>query len=165
MLLEAIAGPEDLLFPVRERDREIEQYSKLIEENVNGVKIGIVKEGFPEGPDHDEINQVVKAMIEKLRGNTGVIFEDVSVPEHIDGGLILGITANTEYALGIYGNAQPYTGRHYTMPDMASSFKDIINNQNEYGKMSLIWDKFYNRHFASLNLMQRGINRMSHVRR
>ena len=103
-------------------------------------------------------------MVEQLKGQ-GVEFEDISVPEHDDGFLILVSTAQLEYPIGVRGNAMPYFGRSYTLPDMITNFSDSMNNQNEYGKMCCIWEEFYKRHFSGLNLLPRTINRMATLRR
>ncbi len=85
LLLNIIAGHDPM--DSTSVDSPVPDYTKVLEKNLKGLKIGIPKEYFVEGMDA-EVKQAVMAAIEVLK-EQGATFEEVSLP-------------HTEYAVATY---------------------------------------------------------------
>jgi len=85
LLLEVIAGKDGL--DATTLDAPVPEYSKYLEEDIRGKKIGIPKEYFQKGMDGD-VEKVIKEAIEKLK-NLGAEIIEISLP-------------HTDYALATY---------------------------------------------------------------
>ncbi len=90
LLLEIIAGRDEL--DATTLDATVPEYSKSLERDIRGKKIGIPKEYFQKGMDED-VEKVVKEAIEKLK-KLGAEIVEISLP-------------HTEYALAVYYILQP----------------------------------------------------------
>lgn len=83
VLLEVIAGrddldprqPESLPYP------PVKPYSKLVEGEVKGMKVGIVKEGFGWPNSENDVDELVYASAKKFE-ELGVKVEETSIPLH-----------------------------------------------------------------------------------
>jgi len=84
LLLEAIAGKDP--FDPRQREEIITKpYTKALTGNVNGLKFGIVKEGFAwEGASQEDVDSNVRAAANEF-GKLGGKVTEVSIPMHRDG--------------------------------------------------------------------------------
>lgn len=90
LLLEVIAGRDEL--DGTTLNAPVPEYTKSLECNIRGKKIGIPKEYFQKGMDED-VEAVVKEAIEKLK-KLGAEIIEISLP-------------HTEYALAVYYILQP----------------------------------------------------------
>lgn len=83
LLLTAIAG-EDGLDP-RQKDIKTEDYTKALANDVEGLRIGIVQEGFgwPGLSEHD-VDEMVKASAQRFT-ELGASVSTISIPMHRDG--------------------------------------------------------------------------------
>lgn len=79
LLLEVLAG-EDGLDP-RQYKPQTYRYTEALGRGVQGMRIGILKEGFGHPNSENDVEQKVRAAAEKLR-ELGARVEEVSVPEH-----------------------------------------------------------------------------------
>lgn len=83
LLLSAIAG-EDGLDP-RQRGLRVGDYTASLGGGVEGLKIGVVTEGFGwPGLSEDDVDETVRSAAESL-GQMGAAVSEVSVPMHRDG--------------------------------------------------------------------------------
>ncbi|KAK3746987.1 hypothetical protein QZH41_011937, partial [Actinostola sp. cb2023] len=83
LLLESIAGLDGAgLDPRQPSDLKIPEYTKQLSGDINGLHIGLVKEGFDPKFESD-VNELVKKSAERL-GDVGAVVEEVSIPWHKD---------------------------------------------------------------------------------
>jgi amidase len=80
LLLEAIAGPDDGLDP-RQYAPEVDRYTDALERGVDGLRIGVLAEGFGLPLSEPEVDGAVRDAAERLR-SLGAEVTDVSLPEH-----------------------------------------------------------------------------------
>ena len=79
LLLEVIAGVDGL--DPRQRDLRLARYTKALGEDVKGMKVAIVKEGFEQFNAEDDVSALVRAGAKKL-GKLGIQVDEVSIPWH-----------------------------------------------------------------------------------
>ena len=84
LLLEVLAGP-DGLDPRQARGWQGQDYTKALTGDANGLKIGIVAEGFGwEGLSEADVDRIVRESAMRL-GDAGAEVREISVPMHRDG--------------------------------------------------------------------------------
>lgn len=85
LLLEVIAGRDESDPRQRDTPFVLPKYSQEVHGGVNGLKIGLVREGFEwEGLSEEDVDEIVKRearSFEKL----GATVREISIPEHRDG--------------------------------------------------------------------------------
>ena len=79
LLLEVIAGVDGL--DPRQCDVRVERYTKALGEDVSGMKVAVVTEGFEQFNAEDDVNRLVRAGAKKL-GKLGIQVDHVSIPWH-----------------------------------------------------------------------------------
>jgi amidase len=79
LALEVLAGPDGL--DPRQRDVKVRRYTKALGEDVAGLKVGVVQEGFGHEDSEPEVDAFVRAGAERMKG-LGMAVEDVSIPWH-----------------------------------------------------------------------------------
>jgi amidase len=83
LLLEVLAG-DDGLDP-RQSGIEVKPYTESLVGHADGIKVGIVTEGFGwDGLSEEDVDQFVREAAYSLE-NTGATVEEVSIPMHRDG--------------------------------------------------------------------------------
>jgi len=83
IMLEVMAGrddldprqPENLPYP------PVKEYSKLIEQDVRGLKVAIVKEGFGWESSEKDVDEIVYDSAKRFE-ELGVVVEEISIPMH-----------------------------------------------------------------------------------
>ncbi|WP_082651713.1 amidase family protein [Gorillibacterium timonense] len=82
VMLECIAGPDG--YDPRQRDiPELPAYSRIVDQGIKGLKIGILTEGFGFDGMDPEVESAVLAAVDVL-SQAGAVVSKVSVPAHID---------------------------------------------------------------------------------
>ena len=79
LLLEVIAGPDGL--DPRQRAVCTARYTKALGEEVSGLRIAVVREGFEQFNAEDDVNRLVRAGAKKL-ARLGMVVDEVSIPWH-----------------------------------------------------------------------------------
>ncbi len=79
LLLEVLAGPDGL--DSRQNGVKTARYTKALEDDVRGLRIGVVKEGFGLHNSEPDVDAKVRAGAERLAG-LGAELIEVSVPMH-----------------------------------------------------------------------------------
>jgi amidase len=82
LFLEVMAGPDGL--DPRQGGIKLDQYTKAIGQNIKGLKIGVVKEGFGQWDSHPDVDAGVRAAVKELQ-RLGAVVKEVSIPWHLDG--------------------------------------------------------------------------------
>jgi amidase len=107
LLLEATAGPDGL--DPRQEQFAPEPYSQMLTGKVDGLRIGILKEGFGyEGVSEPDVDRSVMNAAEHFR-KLGAEVVNVSIPAHRDGqSILVPIAFEGAYATLILGNGLGY---------------------------------------------------------
>jgi amidase len=82
LLLEVIAGDDG--YDPRIKAPKVEEYTRALGSGVNGLKIGLLKEGFEQPNAEPAVNESVHEAAKRIR-SLGAIVEDVSIPMHLLG--------------------------------------------------------------------------------
>lgn len=91
LVLNVIAGP-DGLDPRQPRDVVPADYVTALTRGADGMRIGVVTEGFGHPNSETVVDDAVRTAVETLRG-AGLTAEDVSIPWHLHGGRIWDVIA------------------------------------------------------------------------
>jgi amidase len=107
LFLEAMAGEDG--YDPRQAGIKVDRYTKAIGQDVKGVKVGVVREGFGQYDSHPDVDAGVRdaaKVLEKL----GAKVSDISIPWHLTGlGIWAAIGLEGTYHV-LYGSAG--VGRH-----------------------------------------------------
>ena len=79
LLLEVLSGSDGL--DPRQKDIKLEQYTKALGKPVEGLKIGLIKEGFKQVNSEEDVNEKVYFAAKKLE-QLGIQVDEISVPWH-----------------------------------------------------------------------------------
>jgi amidase len=86
LLLEAIAGPDEGLDP-RQYGPQVSSYTDVLGAGVDGMKIGVLTEGFGQAQSELDVDEAVREAASRL-SQLGARISEISIPEHT-----LGLTA------------------------------------------------------------------------
>ena len=121
LVLNVIAGA-DGLDPRQPRDLVPEDYLGALARSADGLRIGVVSEGFGLPNSEPAVDDAVRAAVETLRG-AGLSAEDVSIPWHTHGARIWDVIAtegatvqmveSNGYGLNWQGLYDPEVMEHY----------------------------------------------------
>ena len=79
LLLEVLAGPDE--YDSRQRNVKVNRYTKALEDDIKGLKIGIVAEGFGRQESEPDVDAKVRAAADRL-AKLGAEVNEVSIPMH-----------------------------------------------------------------------------------
>ncbi|XP_072025731.1 amidase-like [Amphiura filiformis] len=107
LMLEVIAGYDDGLDHRQHPKIKVPEYSKEIEvDNLNGMKIGILQEGFGHDVSEVAVDRIVREAAQKLT-SVGAEVKDVSIPIHKHSSAIwVGIGCEGSYHCMLRGSLQ-----------------------------------------------------------
>lgn len=91
LMLSVIAGP-DGQDPRQPRDLVAEDYASALDRGAEGLRIGVVTEGFAHPNSDPAVDDAVRAAVDTLR-DAGLPAEDVSIPWHLHGARIWDVIA------------------------------------------------------------------------
>ena len=116
LLLEVLAG-EDGLDP-RQYKPKVRRYTEALGKGVQGMRIGILKEGFAQANSEADVSEKVMQAAGRFR-ELGARVEDVSVPEHYVAGDAWSAIANEGLVDGMmWGNSAGSNYRGLFLPSM-----------------------------------------------
>jgi len=81
LLLEVIAGYDDGRDPRQVGSLPAKPYSELVTQGIEGLRIGIVEEGFGTPSSESDVDEAVNVAARRLT-EAGAVVEDVSIPVH-----------------------------------------------------------------------------------
>ena len=146
LLLEVLAG-EDGLDP-RQYNPKIYRYTEALGRGVQGMRIGILKEGFAHQNSEDDVSQKVLAAAERFR-ELGARVEEVSIPEHHIAPDAWGAIANEGLMDGMmWGNSAGSNYRGLFLPSMMDHMAQWRNRADELSH-SLKACMFIGEHFQT----------------
>jgi amidase len=108
LVLEVIAGKDPADF--RQQEVRVQAYREALGKSVNGLRVGLLKEGFTHPGAQDDVNAAVRKAANQLQ-RLGAEVAEVSIPEHHDAWQFLWPIALEGMAALARGNLQ---GRHHT---------------------------------------------------
>ncbi|XP_028403580.1 uncharacterized protein LOC114526245 [Dendronephthya gigantea] len=116
LLLEVIAGYDDGLDHRQPRDIKIPSYTNGLTGEIEGVRVGLVNEGFD--VSEKDVNDLVRKSAERLR-EKGAVVEDVSIPWHSDGHHLLSGILLSNFSALFEGECSTTQGYHNTHLQLA----------------------------------------------
>ena len=121
LMLETIAGADKM--DPRQYNVKTEKYSKALTNDINGLKIGIIKEGFNwKDSSEEDVDQSVIAAGKQLE-LLGAKVEQISIPFHLDGIHIWNaIAIEGANALMIKGNSMGTNWKGYYNTSLLDAF-------------------------------------------
>ncbi|CAB4024621.1 Hypothetical predicted protein [Paramuricea clavata] len=120
LLLEAIAGYDDGLDHRQPRDLKIPSYTKELTGDIEGLRVGLLKEGFNPSFETD-VNELVRKSAERLSAK-GAVVEEVSIPWHLDAKhVLLGLRHSRTCMTVFQGECSATQGYHNTHLQLALS--------------------------------------------
>jgi amidase len=122
-MLSVLAGFDDGRDPRQPTGVLSADYDALSEGDVEGLRIGVVSEGFGhDGLSDPEVDAAVRATVDRLR-DAGASVEDVSIPWHLHGMAIWNVVATDgATAQMIDGNAYGYNFNGWYDPDLMAHY-------------------------------------------
>ncbi|WP_017728720.1 amidase [Halalkalibacterium ligniniphilum] len=145
LLLEVLAGPDGL--DPRQTGLEVKRYTDALVGHAEGLKVGIVKEGFGwEGLSEKDVDQKVKEAAQSLEGS-GAHVEEVSIPMHLDGIHIwngVGIEGLTALMVKDNGMGNNWKGHYSTklLDAYGKARKVRANDYSETVKMTILLGQY-----------------------
>lgn len=156
LVLSVIAGP-DGVDPRQPRDLVPEDYVAAITRGAEGLRVGVLAEGFGHPNSDPGVDDAVRAAAETLRG-AGLAVEDVSVPWHAHGARIWDVIATegataqmidaNGYGMNWKGLYDPEVIAHYGAQwrHDASAFSETVKLVLLAGRYTI--DTYHGRHYA-----------------
>ena len=156
LVLSVIAGP-DGQDPRQPRDLAPQDFVAALARGAEGLRVGVVREGFEQLNADADVNEAVRAAAEALR-DAGLVVEDVSVPWHLHGSKIWDVIATegataqmvdgNAYGLNWQGLYDPELITHYGRQWRAdaSQFSETVKLVLLAGRHTL--DRSHGAHYA-----------------
>jgi amidase len=130
-LLQAIAGPDGI--DPRQPDVSVGDYVGALDDGVEGLRVGILEEGFGWPGAEPEVGEAVRQAAERLR-EVGAIVEDVSIPLHRDSPhMWRAIAAEGALVRVLRGNGQGVGSKGYYNTPLIDAFgRARARNANDF---------------------------------
>lgn len=156
LVLNVIAGP-DGLDPRQPRDLVPDDYVATLARGAEGLRVGVVTEGFGHPNSEQAVDATVRAAVDTLRG-AGLVAEDVSIPWHRHGARIWDVIATegataqmvdaNGYGMNWKGLYDPEVIDHYGGQWRAdgSRFSETVKLVLLAGRSTI--DRYHGRHYA-----------------
>jgi amidase len=147
LFLEVMAGEDG--YDSRQNGLKLDDYTKAIGQDIAGLKIGMVKEGFGQYDSHPDVDEGVRAAARVLQG-LGAEVEEISIPWHPIGVPIWSAIALEGTFHGMIKSALPrniegvypisLAGRLGSLRDRANELPDTVKTGMLLGAYT---DKYY----------------------
>jgi amidase len=151
LLLAAIAGPDGI--DPRQLDVTVGDYVGALDQGVEGLRIGILDEGFLWPRAEPEVADAVRNAAEGLRA-LGAVVEDVSIPLHRDSPHIWrAIAAEGAHVRVLRGNGQGVGTKGYYHPPLIDAIgRARARNANDFSvtvKYVVLLGEYLHEHYGS----------------
>ncbi len=156
LMLSVIAG-RDGHDPRQPRDLVPQDYLAALDQGADGLRVGVLTEGFGHPNSAPEVDDAVRAAVDVLRG-AGLTAEEVSVPWHLHGAKIWDVIATegataqmvdaNGYGMNWDGCYDPKLIEHYgrTWRADGSQFPETVKLVLLAGRHTI--DHYYGKHYA-----------------
>ncbi len=116
LLLEVLAGYDDGRDPRQFAGLQSKPYVSALAQGVQGLRVGIVREGFGSPSAQADVDAMVRAQALRLR-EAGVVVDDVSIPMHVQGPAIMfsSMMDNTLSTFTDQGASGPNVRGHFSL--------------------------------------------------
>ena len=150
LLLEVIAGNDG--YDPRQYNVKTHAYTKALDGNIKGMKIGIVTEGFQQANSEKDVNEKVRKAAKRLE-KLGAKVSEVSIPMHLLGGAIWtpigveGLTQTMMHGDG-YGVSRPdlYVT---SLMDFHRNWRTRANELSETTKLMTLLGTYIRKYYGS----------------
>src|ERR1700722_20286813 len=161
LFLEVMAGEDG--YDSRQAGLKLDTYTKAIGQEIAGMKIGVVQEGFGQYDSHPDVDEGVRAAAKALQG-LGAQVDEISIPWHLIGVPIWSTIALEGTYHGMIKSALPrniegvypisLAGRLGSLRDRANELPDTVKVGMLLGAYT---DKYYQGYyyFKAQNLRRR----------
>ncbi len=149
LLLEVLAGDDG--YDPRIKSPKVEEYTKALGQDIKGLKIGIVTEGYQQLGAEEAVNEKVREAAKRLAG-LGAIVEEVSIPMHLTAAAVWapigteGMTQTMMYGDG-YGLSRSDLYSTSLM-DFHRGWRGQADSLSETTKMLLMFGTYINNNFG-----------------
>ena len=149
LLLEVIAGDDG--YDPRIKSPKVEDYTKALGQDIKGLKIAIVTEGFQQLGAEDAVNEKVREAAKRL-ASLGAIVDEVSIPMHLTAAAVWtpigteGMTQTMMYGDG-YGLSRSDLYSTSLM-DFHRGWRGQADSLSETTKMLLMLGTYVNNNFG-----------------
>ncbi len=148
LLLEVLAGPDGL--DPRQMGCRTARYTEALDRGAEGLKIGVVSEGFDWSNSEEGVEASVRAAAARFR-KMGAIVEDVSIPMHRIGKDIWSPIGNEGLmAQMMRGNGMGFNWKgQYTLGllDIHAAWRERANDLSDTLKLSMFIGEYFTRHY------------------
>jgi amidase len=148
LLLEVIAGPDGL--DPRQYAPQTAEYSKALGQGANGLKIGVVKEGFGHPNSESDVDVKVRKGAE-LFGKLGATVEEISLPMHRAGPAIwspIALEGATELMMKGNGMGTNWRGLFITsLLDAHAAWHHRADELSDTLKISMLLGHYFTKHY------------------
>jgi amidase len=148
LLLEVIAGPDGL--DPRQYAPRTAEYTRALGQGVNGLKIGVVKEGFGHPNSERDVDGAVKRGAEFFV-KLGATVREVSIPLHLAGPAIwtpIALEGATELMMKGNGMGTNWRGLFVTsLLDAHSAWRHRADELSDTLKISMLLGHYFTKHY------------------
>ncbi len=149
VMLQAIAGADGL--DPRQYDPQVDDYVAAVGQGAEGLRIGVVREGFGHASSEPDVDARVRAASEIFRG-LGASVEEVSVPAHLDGPAIwtpIAIEGLTNQMMLGNGMGTGWKGLYTTsLLDYHAGWRRGADDLSDTLKICMLIGQYYLKHFG-----------------
>ena len=150
LLLEVIAGPDD--YDPRQSSVTLHPYTQALGTGCQGIKIGLLKEGFNHENSEADVDQKVTTAAKSLM-ELGAIVEEVSIPWHLLGGAVwtpIGVEGLTQTMMWGDGYGLSRSDLYVTsLMDKHRSWRQRPQDLSETTKLFTMLGTYINRRYGS----------------
>lgn len=147
LMLEVLAG-EDGLDP-RQYKPQVDKYSAALGRGVNGLRIGVVKEGFGRPESESDVDTKVRAAADKFR-SLGAVVDDISIPMHLSGPAIwtpIAVEGLTNQMMIGNGMGTGWKGMYATsLLDFHANWRSRADELSDTLKICMFIGKYFLKH-------------------
>ncbi len=146
-MLQAIAGADGL--DPRQYAPQVDDYVAAVGQGVDGLRIGVLKEGFGHESSEPDVDDRVRAAADVL-GGLGATVEEVSIPAHLEGPAIwtpIAVEGLTNQMMHGNGMGTGWKGMYTTsLLDFHAGWRQRADELSDTLKICMFIGQYYLRH-------------------
>src|SRR5713226_5501016 len=150
LLLEVLAGPDG--YDSRQINVKTHPYTKALKDDIKGMKIGLVTEGFAQPNAEADVNAKVKAAAKRFEA-LGATVGEVSIPMHLAAGALwmpIGTEGLTQTMMWGDGYGVSRSDLYVTsLMDFHRNWRNRANEMSETTKLFTMFGTYIRRYYGS----------------